>query len=98
MAVLSPVLGGAAEDAEEHRQAELDGALYRVRAAAGAEPDLQRLLGPRDDERVLERPTPVRSVPRDPLVAVEREQQFELGGEQHVVVPLVEVKDRERDG
>ena len=47
VAVLGPVLRRAAEDAEEHRDAELDGAADRAGAAAGAEPDPQRLLGAR---------------------------------------------------
>ena len=45
-AVPRPVLGAAAEDAKEHGQPELDGAQHRVGAAAGAEPELQWLLGP----------------------------------------------------
>ena len=39
VAVLRPVLGGAAEDAQEHRQPEFDRSENRFGAAAGAEPD-----------------------------------------------------------
>ena len=39
VAALRPVLGGAAEDAEEHRQAKFDRSDNRFGAAAGAEPD-----------------------------------------------------------
>src|SRR5215208_8225664 len=78
-AVLRPVLRRAAQDAEEQRQTELDGPQDRLRAAAGAEPDAQRLLRPGHDERALEGPTPMRAAPGDALVAVEREQQLELG-------------------
>jgi hypothetical protein len=37
------------------------------------------------------------TAPRHALVTVEREQQFELGAKQHIVVALVNVEDRERD-
>jgi hypothetical protein len=92
-----PLLGSTAEDAEEHGQAELHRTQDGLRAAAGAEPDAQRLLGSRHDECVVERLAPVRAVPGHALVAVEREQQLELGAVQHVVVALVEIEDREGD-
>jgi len=91
------VLGGAAEDAEEHRQPQLHGTLHRIRAAAGAQPDLQRLFGAGEDGDVLERPPAVRAVPGDLLAGVDGHQQVEFGGVQHVVVVLVLVEERKGD-
>ena len=97
VAVVGPVLRGPAQDPQEHRQPELHGPQDRVGAAAGAEPHPQRLLGSGHDQGVDQWSTPVRPAPGDPVVAVEGQQQLELGAVQQVVVALVQIEDREGD-
>jgi hypothetical protein len=91
------VLGGAAQDAEEHGKAEFHGPQDRSRAAAGPEPHPQRLLGPGHDHRVDEGLVPVGAAPAHPVLAVQRQQQVELRAVQCVVVAYVQIEEREGD-